>query len=145
MATKLADMGVDHRYLMAAATTVDDLIWADGIIFATPENFGALSGMMKDLLDRTYYPLMGANIHRPYAIVVSASTGGEGCHRQMTSILNSLNWVLATEPLVVRGRISDNYADVIDTIALRLKCDRASAKASELAEAFYTGLEMGIF
>ena len=33
----------------------EDVIVADGYIFATSENLAAISGLMKDFFDRTYY------------------------------------------------------------------------------------------
>jgi len=43
------------RLLLAGEARPADLLTADGYLFATPENLGAMSGMMKDFFDRTYY------------------------------------------------------------------------------------------
>ena len=37
----------------------DDVLAADGYIFAAPENLAALAGLMKDFFDRSYYPVLG--------------------------------------------------------------------------------------
>lgn len=43
---------VDVRMLGAFDAGVDDLLWANALILGTPENFGYMSGGMKDFLDR---------------------------------------------------------------------------------------------
>ena len=47
----------DVRVLLQSAveTKPADVLAADGYIFATPENLAAMSGMMKDFFDRSYY------------------------------------------------------------------------------------------
>jgi multimeric flavodoxin WrbA len=47
---------VETRLLSAFDAVLDDLRWADGLLFGTPENFGTMSGALKDFFDRTYYP-----------------------------------------------------------------------------------------
>ena len=43
------------KVLRAVDAWPDDVLAADGYIFATPENLAAMSGLMKDFFDRTYY------------------------------------------------------------------------------------------
>ena len=50
------ESGVDSKLVRAFDAVLDDLIWADGLLFGTPENFGTMSGALKDFFDRTYYP-----------------------------------------------------------------------------------------
>ena len=43
--------------LRAVDARPDDVLAADGYIFATPENLAAMSGMVKDFFDRTRFGL----------------------------------------------------------------------------------------
>ena len=47
--------GLRVSLLRAADAQAEDVLGADGYIFATPENLAGMSGMMKDFFDRTYY------------------------------------------------------------------------------------------
>ena len=47
---------VETRICEAFDANLEDLLWADGLLFGTPENFGTMSGALKDFFDRTYYP-----------------------------------------------------------------------------------------
>ena len=43
---------VEVRVRDALEATPDDVLWADGYIFGTPENFGYMSGALKYFFDR---------------------------------------------------------------------------------------------
>jgi len=62
----------------AAAATLEDLLAADGLAVGTPENFGYMSGMIKDFFDRTYYPAQDKVFRKPYVIFISAGNDGTG-------------------------------------------------------------------
>lgn len=87
----------------ALAAGVDDLLAADGLIVATPENFGYLSGAVKDFLDRTYYPVEGKVDGLPYLMLVSAGNDGSGAVRALQRIAAGYRWKAVAEPLIVRG------------------------------------------
>ena len=72
---------VDVRFLRAASAGPDDLLWAHGLLLGTPENFGYMSGAMKDFFDRTFYPVEGRIQSLPYAAFVSAGNDGTGTRR----------------------------------------------------------------
>ena len=56
-----------------------DLLRADAVAFGTPENFGQLSGGMKDFFDRTYYPAQGlVEGLACCAVFISAGNDGRG-------------------------------------------------------------------
>lgn len=98
---------VELRCVGALAAGLDDLLWADALIVATPENFGYLSGAVKDFLDRTYYPAEGKVDGLPYAMLVSAGNDGTGAVRALERIATGYRWRRVCEPLIVRGEPDD--------------------------------------
>ncbi len=48
----------------------------DALLVATSENFGGMAGMVKDFLERVYYPCEGKLEGRAYAALVCAGTDG---------------------------------------------------------------------
>lgn len=120
---------VEVRFLIAADAGPDDLLWADGLLLGTPENFGYMSGGMKDFLDRTFYPVEGRILSLPYAVFISAGNDGTGALRAIRRIANGYPFREVQEPLLARGAVLDTH----------LK------KAEELGMSLAAGLEAGIF
>jgi len=95
--------GVEVRMLTAATAGPADLLWADGLLLGTPENFGYMSGALKDFFDRTYYEVEGQLAPLPYAIFVSAGNDGAGAVREIRRIGNGYRFREVQEPVIVRG------------------------------------------
>ena len=53
------EQGVRVAVKRCAEAGPEDVLAADGLILGTPENFGYMSGMMKDFLKRIFYPCEG--------------------------------------------------------------------------------------
>ncbi|MCB1901685.1 MAG: NAD(P)H-dependent oxidoreductase [Rhodocyclaceae bacterium] len=115
--------------LRAFDAGVSDLLQADGLLIGTPENFGYMSGAIKDFFDRTYYPVEGLMQATPYALFVSAGNDGTGAVREIDRIANGYGWKPVAEPVISRKAVSD-----ADLEACR-----------DLGEAMATGLALGIF
>lgn len=115
--------------LRAFDAGVSDLLQADGLLIGTPENFGYMSGAIKDFFDRTYYPVEGLMQATPYALFVSAGNDGTGAVREIDRIANGYGWKPVAEPVISRKAVRD-----ADLEACR-----------DLGEAMATGLALGIF
>ena len=63
--------GVDVILKKAADATLDDLLTADGFALGTPENFGYMSGMVKDFFDRTYSGAQEKVFRKPFVVFIS--------------------------------------------------------------------------
>ena len=95
------ETSVRSRLLRAADAAADDLIGADGYIFATPENLAAISGMLKDFFDRTYYAMLGRLNGRPYASLVCAGSDGHNAARQIERIASGWRLKPVAPPLIL--------------------------------------------
>src|SRR3546814_19165898 len=74
-------------------------------MLGTPENFGYMSGLLKDFFDRTYYPAEGKTVGLPYAVLISAGNDGSGAARAIERIATGYGWRAVAEPLIVKGEI----------------------------------------
>jgi len=74
------------KQLLAPDAAAGDLLAADGYLFAAPENLAAISGLMKDFFDRSYYPVLDRVNGRPYAAMICAGSDGHNAARQIERI-----------------------------------------------------------
>jgi multimeric flavodoxin WrbA len=136
-----SESAVAARVIPAAAATAEDLLAADGYVFAAPETLGSLTGLMKDFFDRSYYQLLGRLNGRPCASLICAGSDGQGAARQLARILTGWRLQPIAPTLIVL-----THAQTPEQIAAP-KCISAAdrARCEELGQAFATGLAMGIF
>ena len=93
--------GIRVRLLSVADTTAADILHADGYVFATPENLGAMAGRMKDFFDRTYYAALDRINGRPFATLICAGSDGHNAARQLTRIVTGWRLRSIAEPIIV--------------------------------------------
>lgn len=120
---------VEVRVKSALDADADDLLWADGFILGTPENFGYMSGAMKYFLDRSYYPCENRISGKPFALFVRAGNDGTGAISSMRRILQGLAVREVQEPLLIVGEFDE----------ARLK------DCEELGLTLAAGLDAGVF
>lgn len=125
----------------AADATADMLLEADGYIFVCPENLGSMSGMMKEMFDRSYYALLGQNEGRPYVTIIAAGSDGAGAQRQIDRIVTGWRLRRVAEPLII------NLAAQTPEAILAQKDVSASAReqARLIGAALAEGLRLGVF
>ncbi len=118
-----------------------DLVAADAVLFATPENLASMAGMMKDFFDRSYYPALGRVEGKPYATLVCAGSDGQGAARQIARIATGWRMRPVAAPLVVI-----THAQTPEAIMAPKRIDAASlARARELGAAMAAAVSMGIW
>lgn len=101
----MAKAAANHRsarLMRAEVVTNDDLIAASGYLFVCPENLAAMSGTMKEMFDRNYYPVLGQIEGRPYATIIAAGSDGEGAQRQIDRIAKGWRLKRVADPMVVK-------------------------------------------
>ena len=121
--------GVEVQVRDALEASADDVLWADGLLLGTPENFGYMSGAIKYFLDRIYYPCEDKIDGMPYALFVCAGNAGTGAIKSITRILKGLAIKQIQEPVLIVGDIDDSQL---------IECE-------ELGMIMAAGLESGIF
>lgn len=130
----ITDAGTERavRSLAASDAVVEDVEAAAATVLITPENFGMVSGLVKDFLERIYPWFEEVPNRRPgmpYLLIAKGGNDGTGAVRDVTRILTGLRWSEALPPLVVSGAVTDEH--------------RASAR--ERAATLAAGLDAGIF
>jgi multimeric flavodoxin WrbA len=128
-ATDPAIDAIDARLVTATAAGPDDLLWAHGLLLGTPENFGYMSGALKDFFDRTFYRVEGRLQPLPYAIFISAGNDGSGALRAIRRIGNGYPFNEVQPPIVARGELDDAVLE----------------RCRELGMTLAAGLEAGIY
>lgn len=137
----LASLEVDARLLHASQAGPDDVLAADGLIFATPENLAAISGQLKDFFDRSYYAVLDRINGRPYASLICAGSDGHNAARQIERIATGWRLKAVAEPLIVC-----THAQTPEAILARKQIDaEALARCQALGEAMAAGLALGVF
>ncbi len=89
------------RMLRASDAQAEDMLQADGYLFATPENLAAMAGMMKDFFDRSYYAALERINGRPYAVLICAGSDGQNAARQVERIATGWRLRPVCSPLIV--------------------------------------------
>lgn len=136
-----AQDGVTVRLLRAPDAGPEDVLAADGYLFAAPENLASLAGLMKDFFDRCYYPVLDQISGRPWAAMVCAGSDGAGALRQMQRI--ATGWRLKE---VAPGLIVCTHAQTPERIlAPKIIGPDDLARCAELGERLAVGLAAGVF
>ena len=136
-----AEPGVEVRMIPADEAGPEDLLAADGYVFAAPENLAALSGEMKAFLDRNYYPVLDRLNGRPYAALIAAGSDGTGALRQLTRILTGWRLKPIAEPIILNMRAQTPER----ILAAKSPTAEQLVPCEELGAALAAGLAMGVF
>ncbi len=133
--------GTHTRLIRATEAGPEDLLAADGYMFATPENLAAMAGLMKDFFDRCYYPVLGRIEGRPYACLICAGTDGTNAARQISRIATGWRLREVAGPLIIH-----TGAQTPEAIAAPKQIGADGlARCAEAGLSMAAGLAMGIF
>jgi multimeric flavodoxin WrbA len=128
-ATSAEIEAVEVRVMRAPDTGPDDVRWCDAVVVGTPENFGYMSGLIKDFFERIFYELLDETPGLPYALFVKGGHDGEGAIRSIERIVTGLKWKPMLPPVLVTGDLGPDDL----------------ARCTELGLTVAAGLDAGVF
>ena len=132
---------VKVRLETAASAGPEALLESSGYVFATPENLAAISGMMKDFFDRTYYPVLDQVVGRPYAILICAGSDGTNAARQIERIATGWRLKPIADPVIVC-----THAQTPEEILRPKQIGAADLqRCEEIGATLAAGLDLGIY
>lgn len=120
---------VDVRLVPPLQANAENVLWAHGVILGTTENFGYMSGALKDFFDRIYYPCLEHTQGLPYALFIKGGNDGTGAKTSIERIVTGLSWRAVQEPLVFSGSYQEQWLE----------------PCQELGMTMAAGLDAGIF
>jgi multimeric flavodoxin WrbA len=127
---------VDTAIKRAPDAGVMDLLACNALLIATSENFGSLSGIVKDFLERVYYPCETKVEGKPYTVLVCASNDGAGAMLQTDRIATGLRLRKVHPGLVYKSGIVA-AAHTVPAATLR--------QCAEIGGTLAAGLSAGIY
>ncbi|MBU0916787.1 flavodoxin family protein [Aquabacterium parvum] len=133
--------GVHVRLLHASQAGPDDVLQADGYVFATPETLAAISGQLKDFFDRCYYPALDRLNGRPFASLICAGSDGHNAACQIDRIATGWRLKAVAEPLIVCTHAQSTEA----ILAPKQIGEDELMACKALGESMAAGLALGVF
>lgn len=116
--------GVEVTVRPALATSVSDVLAADGYLFGTPANFGYMSGALKHFFDTVYYPVLDHVAGRPYGLWVHGNDDTAGAVASVERIAAGMGLTKAADALAVTagvdGAVRDRAYELGGTLAALL-------------------------
>lgn len=94
----------------------EDVLGADALILGTPENFGYMSGLMKDFLERVFYACEGKVEGRSYALFVGAGQDGTGARSSVERIVTGLRLRKAQEAVICVKALTPAILEQCETL-----------------------------
>jgi len=125
----------------AADARAEDLLQASGYVFATPENLAAMSGMMKDFFDRTYYAALDQLNGRAYATLICAGSDGRNAALQIERIATGWRLKAIAPPVIV---VTDARTES-DILRVKTIAAPALRQCEELGATLAAGIALGIY
>jgi len=129
------------KLMVAQDVSPNDLLGASGYLFSCPENLAALSGGMKEMFDRNYYPVLGRIEGRPYATIIAAGSDGENAQKQLDRIAKGWRLKRVADPMIVNFDAQTPE----EILADKTVPDDVIGQCRELGEGLAEGIRMGVF
>jgi multimeric flavodoxin WrbA len=102
---------VESILLSPFDAVAEDILSCEAIILGTTENFGYMSGALKDFFDRTYNTCRKEKRGLPYSLFVRAGNDGTGAQRSVKSIITGLGWREVHPVVLCRGEFQESFTE----------------------------------
>lgn len=99
-----------------AQAGAEDVLAASAIILGTTENFGYMSGQMKDFFERVYYACLERTEAKPWALYIRAGRDGTGTNRAVHAIVGGMRWREVQPPLLLVGAYQPKFVADCETL-----------------------------
>tara|TARA_B100001179_G_C18593508_1_gene405918 strand:- start:557 stop:1042 length:486 start_codon:yes stop_codon:yes gene_type:complete len=129
------------KVLAAQDVSPEDLLTAKGYLFVCPENLATMSGMMKEMFDRCYYPVLGEIEGRAFATIIAAGSDGEGAQAQIDRIAQGWRLKRVADPIIICMEAQTPEEILAEKTVPPDRLEECAA----LGEAMAEGLAMGVF
>ena len=135
--------GTEGRAIIKCAANVEaqDLLSAAAYLFVCPENLAAISGKMKEMFDRTYYPVLGKIEGRAYATMIAAGSDGENAQKQIDRIATGWRLKRVADPFILNTEAQTPE----EILARKTVPAEAIRHAHQMGAALAEGCAMGVF
>lgn len=129
-ATDSAVEGVTASLVSPFDCDTEMVLQSNALILFTTENFGYMSGALKDLFERVYYPCLDdpkRNDAKPFALIIKAGLDGTGTELSVGKITTGLKWRPVQATTVCKGDFEKEFIsqcrDIGLTLAASLEAD----------------------
>ena len=103
--------------------TSEMILSSDALLIFTTENFGYMSGALKDLFDRVYYACLAdpkRNDATPFLLIIKAGLDGTGTDVAVNKITNGLNWKAIRATTIFKGEFEPSFLDRCKELGLTI-------------------------
>jgi multimeric flavodoxin WrbA len=110
--------GVEVFLKKASDAKLQDLLSCHGLVIASPEYFGYMSGMVKDFFDRTYNEARGKKeiFKKPYAVLISAGNDGTGALNHIERVCMGYQFKKIMAPVMAKGTVEEETLNQCETL-----------------------------
>ncbi len=109
---------INVRFLEPLEACADDVLDSQAVIIGTTENFGYMSGQIKDFFERIYYPCLEKTQGLPYALFVKGGQDGTGARNSVEKIITGLRWRQVQETLIMKGEFQQQWLNLCEEFGL---------------------------
>ena len=111
---------IDVRLKQPLQAGPEDVLACDAILLGSTENFGYMSGLMKDFFERIYYPCLEEKQGLPYSIYIRAGLDGTGTENAMQKIITGLKWTQVQPLLLCKGEYQEAFIEQVEELGMAM-------------------------